>query len=393
MNHEGMHERCEEMTLKELLRATTLDRDEFDPAFVEIAQSFLNRRWMEVQELRNKAIVQIHTNPAENVDKEGAMKALEAPLDLWHSVTIRNCLDDMVILQRDRSGWTGHLVIHEEYGGTFRTGINVAQSLVARFLELDYQVFESIQIFDISKMAILIETESYDYTMMTTDKLEARGIDYIVQTRVLARFFQDEETSIHGLSFIVLVPVSTFDDARMILDEIEATIAALHEEAERYSNEGNTEAELETFQRIVRMVPTDHIATFNLGAVLFESERYEEAIEQFAKVLLKAGIKAADDVEEYCVEIVTRIPDSIDSLHILTDIERIRGNAKEAIAYIERILTINNDDAIAHLNLGYILYEESDDDAEALGHLRRYLELKPDADDRETIEAMISELE
>jgi len=393
MNNEGMYERCEEMSLKDLLRATTTDQDDFDPAFIEIAQSYLSRRWMEVQELQNTTIIQIHTDAAKNIDKESAVKTLEGPLDMWRSITFRNCLDDLMILQRERSGWTGHLVTHEEYGGTFRTGLNTAQSLVAGFIELKYEVFETIPMFDISEMAILLETESHEYTTATTDRLETSGMDYIVQTKVLAHLFQDEESSAHGLSFIVLVPASTFDKARMIIEEIEASIVTLHEEAERYSNEGNTPAELETYRKIVRMVPTDHIAAFNLGAALFESEQYEEAIEQFGKVLLMAGTKAADDVEEYCVEIISRIPDSLSALHVLADIERLRGNPEEAIAYIERILSIDKNDPIAHLNLGYLLYEESDDDAEALGHLKHYLDLKPDAEDRETIETMISELE
>jgi hypothetical protein len=46
---------------------------------------------------------------------------------------------------------------------------------------------------------------------------------------------------------------------------------------------------------------------------------------------------------------------------------------------------------MAHLHIGYLYYEQGDD-ISAYRHLRRYLELDPESEEREAIEGIITQL-
>ena len=66
---------------------------------------------------------------------------------------------------------------------------------------------------------------------------------------------------------------------------------------------------------------------------------------------------------------------------------------EEAVDAYEKSLTFDPDNAEANYNLA-VLYENMKDDPDrAVVHYKRYLELKPDADDKDQVEAVIKKLE
>ena len=69
------------------------------------------------------------------------------------------------------------------------------------------------------------------------------------------------------------------------------------------------------------------------------------------------------------------------------------GKFAEAAKEYERYLDVNRDSPSTHYNLAEIYYDQLDDPLLAAYHFRRFLELEPDASDREAIQKWIEEAE
>ena len=64
----------------------------------------------------------------------------------------------------------------------------------------------------------------------------------------------------------------------------------------------------------------------------------------------------------------------------------------EAIEAYEKSLTFDQNNAEAHYNLGLLYDKVKTDPEKAVLHYKKYLELKPDAEDKEEIETWIQQL-
>jgi tetratricopeptide (TPR) repeat protein len=65
----------------------------------------------------------------------------------------------------------------------------------------------------------------------------------------------------------------------------------------------------------------------------------------------------------------------------------------EALEAYEASLKLNPDNAEAHYNLGLLCADVKDNPPKAIEHYNRYLELMPNADDRQEVQALIKNLE
>ena len=78
-------------------------------------------------------------------------------------------------------------------------------------------------------------------------------------------------------------------------------------------------------------------------------------------------------------------PPSFNLALILTE----KRHYKSAIEEYQRVLEINPNDAAAHFNLALLYDEQMKDSTQALDHYRAYLQLEPDAEDRQKVKKWI----
>ena len=72
---------------------------------------------------------------------------------------------------------------------------------------------------------------------------------------------------------------------------------------------------------------------------------------------------------------------------------KLRFNDREEETLpVEQIFARLKGDEIAPLNLGHLYFRDTRRNDRALMHFQKYLELKPEAEDRETIETIMAEL-
>jgi tetratricopeptide (TPR) repeat protein len=76
----------------------------------------------------------------------------------------------------------------------------------------------------------------------------------------------------------------------------------------------------------------------------------------------------------------------------LANIARSKNDETKAEEYYKKIVSIDPADSVAHVTLGYLYYLNPRDNTLAYRHFKKYLELQPDAPDREAIENILAEL-
>jgi tetratricopeptide (TPR) repeat protein len=108
--------------------------------------------------------------------------------------------------------------------------------------------------------------------------------------------------------------------------------------------------------------------------VLKDLGKYDQAIEAFRR----------------CIELK---PDSAEVFTNLGLVFRKAGRNQEAIEAFTQALEINPARALPHLNLALIYLSTEENNAQALYHLRRTLELDPFAPQAESIREKIAEIE
>jgi tetratricopeptide (TPR) repeat protein len=96
-----------------------------------------------------------------------------------------------------------------------------------------------------------------------------------------------------------------------------------------------------------------------------------------------------DEIKNLLRAISTKSPENIDILHALAALARYEGDTSSEMDYYRQVLKLDSTESIAHLNLGYLYYHQEDGYEQAEYHFRQFLELEPEAENREAIEDLL----
>ena len=141
-----------------------------------------------------------------------------------------------------------------------------------------------------------------------------------------------------------------------------------------YRKKGQLQQAVKEFLIAIWIKPDFMEAHNNLGNVLKDQGKYDKAIEAFRR----------------CIELK---PDSAEVFTNLGIVYRKADRNQEAIDAFSQALEINPALALPHLHLALIYLATEENNAQALYHLRRTLELDPFLPQAESIRAKIAELE
>ncbi|MCK4387782.1 MAG: hypothetical protein KAW00_03325 [Dehalococcoidia bacterium] len=176
---------------------------------------------------------------------------------------------------------------------------------------------------------------------------------------------------------------------------MEHRIDNLRKQASELAQSGDIQRELSILSQLAKLVPNDETVLFNRGVILFELGRYKEAADSFIASLANNHnyVELFEDSIQYLKQIAEKLPEDVGILHNLATFSKSKGeNNKTVEQYYRKILSIKPTDALAHLNFGYLYYEQ-DDDISAYHHFMEYLELEPESDERARIESIIKQYE
>ena len=404
MEQDRIRERLEAMSDRELLLAATLRRAENSPRFHEEALRHLERRGIDLEELTGRARVRVDDGEAQTLPADRAVELL-GHAEPWQTLSFASCIGDSLLVQREPRQWWCHFYEGDTYRGSFRRGdAGGVAGVLGPFLSLEPWEGEAGELHRLDDWRLLIDSDAVDFIESIALDLGEAGIPHTVRTPLFAgggggKDVEEEEEEVYA----VLVPRQHFGEACDAIEEVEETVVDLYAEAEELAARGNLAAELEVYDQLVETDPENHAVFYNRGQILLELGRREEAaaalieavslgMQQVDKSLQPeergaagigglAGLLAfllrrevaapsapgypdfIDDSEMLLERLLERLPDSVEILHCLASIARLKNRREAAEACYRRVLEIDPDDKVAWFNLGYMHSEKGGDAA------------------------------
>jgi|GEM_PF-3375081 tetratricopeptide (TPR) repeat protein len=379
-------ESCKGLPDVDLIRSLTLNRDDYSEDFRRAVRDEIRRRGLDFEKLRHTVRVQSGELSGE-CGLEEALRHARKEMQPWELRFFVNCLGQTLLVQKEAFWISVHFSSPE---GTqksyFLERQDELEALITGFVQLnDWQYTAKNEVF-LETWHILEESDSPDYLHHLTLALAEKRIRCTVK--------QMEPSCQCANPFRLLVPGESVSEASGVLRGLGEERDRLYEEISRISDSQDADRELGLYNRLAVLAPKDPLVFYNRGVILFEQGRYAEATEDFSRAALgDAGNKELFSSSiEYIREISKKMPDDVNVLHTLAGLLMQAGeDPRGTVSLYRKILELHPDDAVAHLNLGYLSYQGGKD-AEAAAHFRSYLERMPDAPDRGSIETLLEGL-
>jgi len=395
MSADKFDTQCRLLTDEELVAALSVDRDQYTAPFHMAAQAELSRRGVRLAEFKNRVVIRISEEAQKAGTIEQALEACNGPYGPFDILSFTNCVGETLIFQPGFVTWTGHYSDRGEYRFSFTIRASQGRGDVLRsFLELQDWTGKAAGTFDISEWDILMESASADRIMSVSQLLSRESIPALITN---SRFFclsAIKQDACHGQPFKIMVPQDSLGRAQSVLRNIEQKADELRREAQQRIREGDRQAELSVLTELTLLAPNDPRAHHRKGSLLLEMGHPEAAADAFIAALIhhrghEELFRAAyRGLEEAAV----KLPENVHILHNLATFSSAGDrDPKRVEALYRQIIGLQPEDAMAHLHLGYLYYEQ-DEDISAYRHLKRYLELDPESEERQAIEQIMDQL-
>jgi tetratricopeptide (TPR) repeat protein len=365
-----------EMSAEELVRALTLDKENYTDRPLQSAARELERRKIDLAQFINQVKVGLNDAEPESCSIDTALAKLKQEISPWEVWRFVNCLQEMIDVQKEGAFWTVHFFENEE---TYRQSFVIKNfSQVEVFVEQFLRLSGGSHTFDFEYN--LVECDTY----MEDSSGDIKKVSTALAGADIPHTVRKAEWSLH-----ILLPPEYRDAADDVADdaaaEIESKIQELRDEITALEeNHAPREQLLEHYNQLVQLVEGDREASYHRAMLLFELGRNEEAAEAFIEAAdaCSAFDKYWQTVESHLERLSTAMPKNLGILHCLADMARDEKNDAKIKERYEKILAVSPSDSIAHLNLANLYFEDPYYHAQAAKHFRSYLESQPDDENR-----------
>lgn len=324
---------------------------------------------------------------------EALARFRSSELSRWDALFFGNSEDETLVIQQETAFWSLHYFAGREYQFSYAEtdSDTVARSLEAFLRQEDWTEMLD-DAFRLDEWTCIYQSESEPQVDAVLDALTAAGIPGVLRTVSLGRFNAIFGTYHDTRAISVFVPEEHLDAAYRVLPALQQQINELFREASHAAGENNSQKELEIYQQLARLAPDERMVFFNLGVLLYNARRYEEAAQAFMEAVNADDRAMVDESVFYLEQLAARLPANLEILHTLANAAAFREDDIAAEKYYRKILDLDPNDPETLVNLAY-LYTQNDFQLDkARDYFRRYLELNPDAPDREAIAGIIASL-
>ena len=324
---------------------------------------------------------------------EALAKFRAAELSRWDALFFGNSEDEVLVIQKETTFWSLHYFAGREYQFSYAEAASdtVTQSLEA-FLKLEDWTERLDDAFRLDEWTCIYQSDSEPQVDAVLDALTDAGIPSVLRAISLGQFNAIFGTYHDTRAISVFVPEAHLETAYRVLPALQKQIDDLFREANRAAREHDSQKELEIYQQLSRLAPDEKIVFFNLGVLYFNARQYDEAAKAFMESINADDRAMVDESMFYLEQLAGRLPSNMEILHTLANAAAFRQDEIAAEKYYRKILDHDPNDPEALVNLAY-LYTQNDFQLDkARRYFRRYLDLTPDAPDREAIEGIVASL-
>ena len=352
-------QQCAVMSDRELVRTLTIDRENFQKAFLVIAESEREKRALSIENFIDDVHLALNDEEGESCSINQALAKVHSGIPLWSILTLTNCLEDAWVIQREVSRWLVHHYEEEGYATSFFfDATEQLKSTLRRFLSLELWTVEVSH--DLNTWKPVFQSRSPAF--LNKIILELGDILHTVKTPL---FSQDQKGQL-----VLLVHPEFEKQAQEIVAENHTKIEQLYDRAEHLAETENAERELRIYDILSELVPDNLAVHYNRGNILLEQERLDEATESLIEAIVlglpeimdkvdlkpRRGSGVAGSVNPLLSLLVSsqtnneplRYPDYIDDVEIL--LQRIREQRPENTRILHGLAIIaeqKNDIAVA----------------------------------------------
>lgn len=397
---------CARISDEELVRVLTLDKADYTEGSLQLVTREMAKRKLDLEQFINQ--VKMTSDAAvepEICTIDAALAALKPELSHWAGWRFQNCLRETIDIQTEVAFWTIHFFTGEGYWQSFVIkNFKDVEAFVARFLRLSGKSYMVDFQYHLDECEIFIESFSFGYIEKLSKLLGEADIPHTVKGGERSFFNPISGWKHEADSGHVLIPSEYKDAANEVLAGIANRIQALHEEIAALEENNASDAELlEPYNQLAQLVESDPAISCHRGVLLFALDRNEEAAQAFFEAahdcmgsqenLSKAEFEEYwQTTESHLERLAVAMPENLGILHCLASMAMFDKNDDKAKARYDKILAVAPADSIAHLNLGYLYYDDPHYHARAARHFRSYLDSQPAAEDRAAIEEILANL-
>ena len=197
--------------------------------------------------------------------------------------------------------------------------------------------------------------------------------------------------------YSIVVPVDVMNEAEEVLHKIDDLKENLHAQLEAAEKTKDIDLQLKLLLELESVTPEDPLVYYNKAQLLDEKGDYQNAsdalIESFNLEMNNGKVEDIEDIEHYLVEILDKVESKSNILHCLATIFSFKGDIESSFEYCKKIIALDENDAIAHSQLGFHYYSHTEDDEKVKFHFKKYIELDPESEELESIEEILKNLE
>lgn len=374
------------MSNDELISILTIKKEKFNDEYKKEVVSQLNKRGVKFDELLKVGKYKLNNEETKEVDVNLAyekLSLLKEPLDVLYFLNYMN--EHLAIQKISNVFILHHYAPNVGFSSLFLEEETVLKNSIIEFLNFANWLPEKSEI--IKHWETFAESTSSAYILRLANMLDSTDVVYAINSKNLTRF------SSFNSPFSIVVPVEDIDEAEKVLTKIDELKANLYKQMELAEENGDVDLQLKLLMELESVTPDDAIMFYNKAQLLDEKGEYQKAsealIESFNIDFSNGIVDDIEDTEKYLVEMLNRVESKGNILHCLATISAYFEKNENIQNYYSQLIDLDENDSIAHLNLGHYYYSNTEDDTKVKYHFEKYLELEPESDECEAIKTIL----
>ena len=377
------------MTNDELLSVLTVNRENFNDEYKTKVADELAKRGINLEEKFKTARYKLNLQDVEEVDVIAAyekISLLKTSLDVIYFI---NYMNEHFAVQKNENVFVVH---HRSpnfgFSSFFLDNEAELKNSLQNFYTLNDWLPEDAEV--IKHWETFAESTSSDYILKLAQLMYESNISYCLNSTQNVRF------NSFNSPYSIVLPVEELQEAEEIFEKMEQLKENLHKKLEEAESKEDIDLQLELLIELESVTPEDSLVYYNKAQLLDEKGDYQNAsdalIESFNIEMSNGAVDDIEDIENYLASILDKVESKSNILHCLATIFAFKGNVENSLEYYRKIISLDEDDAMAHLHLGHHYYSHTEDDDKVKTHFNKYIELEPESEERESIEEILNNL-
>ena len=304
-----------------LVRVLTVDKEQYGASYLDIAMREMEKRALILSDMMNQVQWAYNDGDAVDVTIEQALAHVDAECPIWSLQTIKNCIGDAWVIQKEHRRWLVHFYESDTYRFSFfyETLVELKATLKS-FLLLD--VWDVSDSHELDHWKPIFQTRSPAFLTKIVADLDREDILHTVKTPL---FTQDKKGH-----HILTVPQYHLKDGERLVAHAQEELAKLYDQAEQLAKRDEREMEQKVYDLLIQLVPDNPAVHYNRGQIWMEMGQVDEAVEALGEAIVLGLPEIPEKIKLNAKRgALSRMAGSVNPLMSLVVLTQQSGQAEE----------------------------------------------------------------